>query len=263
MKTALRAWCDSHEIPLLGIASAQSWKEPPVNPWIPDAYHPDSIFPGTRSVIVIGLPIPLPSLESSPSIQYREMYRTVNALLDQYTYRIAIWLNQAGYPSVPIPRDGYGGIGALVKNPEAFFSHRHAAYLAGIGTFGLNNMLLTPEYGPRVRFGSIFTTAGIEPDSILTDDLCTRCMECVERCPVKAVSPDGYPEGLTNKTACAKYSAGLDKKAISPCGFCIKVCPVGSDRTFYGRDDIGIYREDAADSPLKRAWDHIRSHGTL
>lgn len=263
MKTALRSWCDSHEIPLLGIASAQAWKQEHFQPWIPDAYHPDSIFPGTCSVIVIGLPIPLPSLESSPSIQYREIYTTVNILLDQYAYRIVERLNQAGHPSVPIPRDGYGSIEALVKNPEAFFSHRHAAYLAGLGTFGLNNMLLTPEYGPRVRFASIFTTAAIEPDPLLTDDLCTRCMECVDRCPVRAVSPAGYPEGLTNKVVCARYGASLNKKVISPCGICIKVCPIGSDRAFYDREDIGIYRKDAADGPLKKAWDHIRSHGSL
>ena len=65
---------------------------------------------------------------------------------------------QATHPS-SFPGDGYFGIKALLKNPVAFFSHRHAAFLAGLGNFGVNNMLLTPEYGPRVRFGSVFTSA--------------------------------------------------------------------------------------------------------
>ena len=263
MKPSLRSWCDVHDIPLMGVADPNRWKEPPYQPWIPEAYHPDSIFPGIRSVITIGLPVHLPSLESSPSIQYREMYRTVNALLDQYTYRIAERLNRAGHPSVSIPRDGYAGIDVLIEKPIAFFSHRHAAYLAGLGTFGLNNTLLTPGYGPRVRFGSVFTTLEMEPDPVQTTDLCIRCMECVDRCPVRAVSSLGYPEGRTNKMACAKYSAGLNKKQISPCGVCIKVCPVGSDRILYGREDIRVYREDEGETPLKKAWEHIRSHGSI
>lgn len=263
MKAILRTWCDDHEIPLMGVADPNRWRAPLFQPWIMEPYHPGSIFSGTRSVIVIGLPVHLPSLESSPSIQYHEMYRTINALLDQYTYRIAERLNQAGYPSVSIPRDGYGGIGALLKNPASFFSHRHAAYLAGLGTFGLNNMLLTPEYGPRVRFGSVLTACEMEPDPVQTVDLCTRCMECVDRCPVHAVSSSGYPEGKTDKIACAKYSAGLNKKQISPCGLCIKVCPIGSDRVLYGREDVRVYREDEGETPLKKAWEHIRSHGSL
>jgi len=258
MKKVLQRWCTDHEIPLMGVADATRWRGE-----VPEEYHPDSIYPGCRSVIVIGLPIHLPSLESSPSIQYAEMYRTVNSLLDQYTYRIAERLNLAGFPSVSIPRDGYGGIEALIKNPVAFFSHRHAAYLAGLGTFGLNNMLLTSAYGPRVRFGSVLTTAVIEPDPIRKDDLCTRCMECVTACPVRAVSSEGYPKGKTNKQACAKYSASLSRKGISPCGICIKVCPIGSDRILYGREDTGIYRKEGGDPALQRAWEHIRRHGAL
>ncbi|MCP1661387.1 MAG: epoxyqueuosine reductase [Methanocalculus sp. MSAO_Arc1] len=262
-KDALRSWCDNHEIPLLGIADAGRWHDPAIIPDIPLPFRPDSIFSGTQSVIVIGLPVHLPSLESSPSVQYSELYRTINTLLDQYTYRIAERLNQEGHPSIAIPRDGYGGIQALLKNPVTFFSHRHAAHRAGLGTFGLNNMLLTPAYGPRARFGSVLTTLAIEPDPLPGDQLCTRCMECVEQCPVRAVNSAGYPEGKTNSIACAKYSAALAKKQISPCGICIKVCPIGRDRAFYDREDVSIYRKDAPDTPLKRSWEHVRSYGSL
>jgi epoxyqueuosine reductase QueG len=55
-------------------------------------------------------------------------------------------LNNEGFPSIWIPRDGYGSISILKEKPIAFFSHRHAAFLAGLGNFGINNMLLTEKY---------------------------------------------------------------------------------------------------------------------
>ncbi|WP_346865807.1 4Fe-4S binding protein [Methanocalculus sp. MSAO_Arc2] len=263
MRSVLRSWCDSHEIPLLGIADAGRYNNPDYEHLVPLMYRPEAIIPGTRSVIVIGLPVHLPAIDSSPSILYRESYRTVNTLLDQYTYRIANLLNGMGFPSVPIPRDGYGSIEVLLKKPVTFFSHRHAAYFAGLGTFGINNMLLTPEFGPRVRFGSVFSSLEVEPDQVMATDLCTRCMECQKHCPVGAVSSEDYPKGKTSTMACAKYSAALNKRYASPCGICIKVCPVGSDRSLYGREDTGVYREMTADPVLWSAWEHIRSHGSL
>jgi len=100
---------------LVGVASVEQWKVPPYLPWMPEEFYPQSIYPEARSVIVIGLPVSLPVLETSPSIYYRELYNTVNALLDQYTYRLANFLNDSGQPSIFVPRDGYSGIKALLK----------------------------------------------------------------------------------------------------------------------------------------------------
>ncbi|NMB77766.1 MAG: epoxyqueuosine reductase [Methanomicrobiales archaeon] len=263
LKDRIRSWCAGHEIPLVGFAAAHQWDNPPFEPWVPEAYRPRFIFPETKSIIVLGLPISLPVIETAPSIHYHELYKTVNILLDGYGYRLSEWLTREGYPSVWIPRDGYGSISTLKENPVVFFSHRHAAYLAGLGTFGINNTLLTEDYGPRVRFVSIFTSAEIPPDPVLTGQLCTRCMRCVQACPVHALPGKDYPSGLTGKRLCASRSEALFKRSISPCGLCIRVCPVGKDRERYGRTDPAIYDEtDPRFSNYHRAWDHVRSHGT-
>jgi epoxyqueuosine reductase len=258
---SLKAKCKSFDIPLVGIADANRWKEPPFLPWMPKEFFPQSIFPEAKSVIVIGLPVTLPVLETSPSIFYRELYQTVNSLLDQYTYRLANFLNDQGYPSIFVPRDGYAGVEALLKDPIAFFSHRHAAFLAGLGTFGVNNMLLTPQYGPRVRFGSIFTAAELPSDPLLKEDLCTRCMRCVRMCPAEALDERDYPVGLTIKKNCADHSAELNRLGISPCGICIKVCPVGEDRKIFGREDMSIYKNKESFLELHGAWEHVRRYG--
>ncbi|MFA5395358.1 MAG: epoxyqueuosine reductase [Methanomicrobiales archaeon] len=261
LKQMIQAKCRGMDIPLLGIVSVSRWEDPSLNPDMPQAFFPHFIWPEAESVVVIGLPVHLPALETSPSIWYREEYRTINTLLDQYTYRIAEFLNQHGYPSVSIPRDGYGHVSVLVHNPVAFFSHRHAAYLAGLGTFGVNNMLLTPAYGPRVRFGSVLTAAPLASDPMMEGMLCTRCMQCVEQCPVQALSAEDYPDGLTDTATCAGYSLRLNEHYRSPCGVCIKVCPVGEDRVHYRREDTGIYRNRTDAEGLHRAWEHVRRYG--
>jgi epoxyqueuosine reductase len=253
--------CRNMEIPLVGIASTKHWENPPFLPWMPEEFYPQSIYPEAKSVIVIGLPISLPVLESSPSIHYSELYRTVNILLDQYTYLLSNFLTEKGYPSIFIPRDGYGSGKVLLENPVAFFSHRHAALLAGLGNFGVNNMLLTPEYGPRVRFGSVFSSAELPPDPLIKEELCTHCMRCVHMCPSNALDKADYPKGLTDKKACASYNLELARRYISPCGICIKVCPVGQDRKLYGREDASIYTRKDDFPEYHKAWEHVRTYG--
>jgi epoxyqueuosine reductase len=258
---SLKEKCKLLDIPLMGVADVNLWETPPFRPWMPKEFFPQSIFPEAKSVIVIGLPITLPVLETTPSIFYRELYLTVNSLLDQYSYRLANFLNEKGHSSIFVPRDGYAGVEALLKNPVAFFSHRHAAFLAGLGTFGVNNMLLTPQFGPRVRFGSIFTSAELPSASLMGEDLCTRCMRCVRMCPASALSGQNYPDALTEKKSCVAHSAELNRLGISPCGICIKVCPVGEDRKLFGRADMSIYPDGGRYPELHSAWEHVRLYG--
>jgi len=252
LREAVEAHCRRLEIPVVGFAPANRWDDPRFAELVPEPFRPAAVVPGTRTVIVIGLPVFLPVVETAPSIWYHELYRTVNELLDQHTYRIAAALNMIGYPSVPVPRDGYGSIRVLLERPIAFFSHRHAAYLAGLGTFGVNNVLLTPAYGPRVRFASVMTAAELPPDAVLEADLCTRCMRCVEECPAGALEPGAYPISLTDKRACAERSADLYRRHISPCGRCIAVCPVGEDRLLFAEEDGNM---------ACAAREHVRSYG--
>ncbi|MCA1914999.1 4Fe-4S binding protein [Methanospirillum hungatei] len=254
--------CTDMGISCVGCADVSRWEQPLFSPWVPESFYPTSIYPEARTAVVIGLPVHLPVVETAPSIWYREEYKVVNSLLDQNTWRLATLLNDQGFPSVSIPRDGYGSINVLQKNPVAFFSHRHAAVLAGLGTFGRNNMVLTRAWGPRVRFGTVLTTARIDSDPLIETSLCTRCNACIRACPVQALEEEDYPESTTNKKACAYRSAALNAEYRSPCGVCIKVCPVGADREFYDRPDIRIYEENGSWNRYHKAWAHVRSYGS-
>ncbi|MGZ7067073.1 MAG: 4Fe-4S binding protein [Methanobacterium sp.] len=260
--------CKELQIPLVGFAPVERWKYPPeelsntFREWIPEEFWPQSIYPETKTVIVIGLPVQLPIVETAPSIYYHELYNTVNAALDLKAYEISNFLIEKGFPSIYLPRDAYGDIDVILENPFAFFSHKHAAYLAGLGSFGQSNVLLTPEYGPRVRFTSVLTSAEIEGDPIKNLDLCTRCLACVRKCPVNAINQEGEFPPPVDKMKCAERSKKLRKEYKSPCGICIKVCPVGEDRKIFKREDTSIYDEDKTPDSYKKAWEHVRRYGS-
>jgi len=121
-----------------------------------------------------------------------------------------------------------------IKKPSAFysFSHRHAAVLAGLGRFGLSNLVLTPEYGPRVRFISVVTTAEIEPDPLIEKEIClyskTGCTKCIDNCPFGALTSPGKIEVCGLRMPFARLDKDRCPDECLPCGgICMNVCPIG------------------------------------
>ncbi|MDR0198281.1 MAG: epoxyqueuosine reductase [Methanomassiliicoccaceae archaeon] len=214
----------------IGVAGTGAWDtDELVSRVIPKDERPLSLMRGSRSVVVIGIPMQMSILATAPSAYYSEHYRTVNSMLDHAAQRIAMELQIEGHAAAFVSRDGYQGIEGLRKDASSFFSHRHAAYLAGLGTFGVSNMLLTEKNGPRIRFTSVITTAELIHNGPSKVQLCTRCMRCGNECPENAVAAGMYPNDITDKQRCVEYSAILRAEGRSPCGRCIFVCPVGKD----------------------------------
>ena len=259
---------------MVGIASAKTWLQ---EGRVPKAYRPDSLWPQTRSVIAIGLQMPLPIVETTPSVQHTELYRTCNQTLDNMAFFLTRWLNRRGYASTFFSRDGYASIEVLIEKPAAAFAHIFAAQYSGLGAVGINHTILTKQFGPRARFVSVFTEAELPPDSVLQKNLCIRCGVCVECCPVGAFTIT--KEALSSKRdvvvadydkrTCGERHKLLRDKGCYPCGICIKVCPVGEDRKLYGRKNVlEHYRKEAEslaedpDDPVQKSWAHIRGHGS-
>jgi epoxyqueuosine reductase len=66
---------------------------------------------------------------------------------------------------------------------------KDAAVLAGLGCIGKNNLLVTREYGPRVRLRALFIDEEIEPTGPLDFDPCSDCkVYCRRVCPEKAIA---------------------------------------------------------------------------
>jgi ferredoxin len=68
-------------------------------------------------------------------------------------------------------------------------SYKRIFALAGIGAFGKNSLIISPEHGPWLRFGYFLTDAELEPDRPFEKDLCGDCNLCVKACPAGALRP--------------------------------------------------------------------------
>ena len=83
-----------------------------------------------------------------------------------------------------------------MDNPKSRWSQRHVAYLAGHGTFGINNMLIS-DVGSVGRYFSLVTAMDIEPDLPVREERCLwkqdgSCGLCVKRCVAGALTETGF-----------------------------------------------------------------------
>ncbi len=121
-----------------------------------------------------------------------------------------------------------------------------AAKAAGLGDIGRHGLLVTPEYGSRIRLGAVTTDMPLlisEPSPLKVRKFCEECGRCALLCPSKAISKelpsiiDGVERWQTAQGLCFKkwMEFGTD------CGICIAVCPFSLPM---GKSDIEKYYKD-------------------
>jgi len=240
---------------LVGIASVDRFAE------APKGHHPTDLVPGAKSVVSIAHRyfqtvldsdkfrmesdlIPEDQVWEVQQTVFRFMYNTANMRLQMIASQIAAFLEDQGYASLPLPAGGYQ-VGTLGHRNIAFFSHRHAAVLAGLGEFGLNNLLLTPKYGPRVRLNSMITTAELTPDPLcdgpicLGKDACGLCLKARDcfgeihelEMAGKKMELAYFTGGCTTAN---RWSKRNNPDAELPnIRYCWGICPVGKDVSKY------------------------------
>lgn len=182
---------------LVGIASAKTLNAFPPDPLWPQT--PDRISESCKSVIVIVHRIPVAAFRSKSGVAVQYMDMLVLRRMDKIAYRIAEALEREGHPAFvtaaqetdwEYKRASYGRL-----------STRHLGIEAGLGTFGLEVNILTPEFGPRIYLTGILTDLELEPDQIMTEQVCIgeSCSRCLYSCPTDAVKHFGI-----DKRNCAK-----------------------------------------------------------
>ena len=162
---------------------------------------------------------------------YRGLYTTVNAALDRAAFLVAKKIQDEGFQAYMIPASSMLNNGKL----EATFSHKVSANLAGLGWIGKNCLLITPEYGPRVRLATVLTDAPLSAGSPI-NNRCGGCTRCTDICPSKAILARAFnsdePRGMRLK---AELCDGYTENRIKTfgdvnCGLCVYICPYGKKR---------------------------------
>ena len=236
----LRRLTDKEGGDLCGIAS------PELLSAAPEGFRPQDILPGCRSVIVVGKRLSDATVETAPSRMFDNMYAATNDFLEQLLLKITDTLTREKYQAIAVGPHSLDG-----KLFMGDVSQKHAAVAAGLGRFGLQSLVLTPQFGPRQRWGVVITQAPLQIGHPLKKGLCQpeKCGQlCLKNCPAKVFSPpktqgntdpNFFPGGLwyywdVNKSACSTYRAnrkrdlGWVTEGGHACAICLKVCPVGS-----------------------------------
>ena len=128
-----------------------------------------------------------------------------NATLDGLTRKIAMYLTTNGHFAEIIDR----------FSKDVDIDIKRLATSASLGAIGKNSLVITPEFGPRVRFAIVLTDALIEPDERRDFAFCDGCGACIEACPGGAITEAGY-----NKDLCEHNMGNM-------CVLCMDACPVG------------------------------------
>ncbi|MFX1518840.1 MAG: reductive dehalogenase [Promethearchaeota archaeon] len=101
---------------------------------------------------------------------------------------------------------------------------------AGLGEQGKHGMLITPEFGPRVRLCKVITNLPLSPDKPIdfgVQEYCeVNCNKCVENCPAQAINgKKEVKNGVLKWVASGERCFSFWCEQGNDCSICIKVCP--------------------------------------
>lgn len=195
----------------------------------------DSRYRGYNTAISIGVKLfdgIVDTITDAPTYMYYHHYNVTNLKIDQITHQGGVYLENLGYKVLPVA--------ASQKDPHAepdynaFFSHKTAARLSGLGHIGKSALMITKEYGPRIRFGTILTNLPIEADTPMTENLCGNCMVCTQACPANAIVGVNFTLGsprhsIYDAHKCHDHIETHYQKSGGGmvCGICMQRCPLG------------------------------------
>jgi len=122
---------------------------------------------------------------------------------------------------------------------------------AGLGQLGRNGLLITPEYGPRIQLGKIFTNLPLQPDKPIdfgVENTCRICKRCAKSCKASAISLDDEPKYSSEY---ASSSQGVLKWYVDgekcydfwcnngvDCSDCIITCPYSATPVHVSSEDF-------------------------
>ena len=217
---------------------------------------PHDLPEGLTSVIVLGHEMDRDLVATYPSALAGA------ATGREYSHEAAIVMQLAAY----IRNLGYEAV-ASMNDTGLVIPY---AIKAGLGEYARNQLVITPEFGPRLRFSKIFTNLPLAHDAprpMGVRAFCDICTKCADACPVKAL-PYGPPSTKTANISAIrgvrKWTSDAEKcfsfwaKMASDCAICMRVCPFNRDYTRL-RDRLWL---KLALSPLRKlALRMARNHG--
>jgi len=196
-----------------------------------EAGHPIEIGEEYRFVIVLihemkyELMRRTPAVEPETDLAYSKMGWTACSL--------ASYIREIGYKAIPAGNE----LGLSIP----------LAVDAGMGELGRSGLLMTREFGPRVRISKVFTDLPLDTDQpvdIGVQSFCEKCERCAHHCPsgaIKSGQRSEEPWDESNNPGLLKWPVHAMKcldwwaKNGTHCSVCIRVCPWNKPRGAFHR----------------------------
>jgi len=224
-ETALKVGAD-----LVGVVSAETIDAFPRHwvGWKIQEYTQKTteIMEGAKSVIMLGYHVWDDILEVALRKKETWVYPGYFPL-STVTREVAFYLEKKDYEAIVSP---------------SRLPYKRLAQLAGFGAFGKNSLIINPNFGPWIRLGAVLTNAEMVVDKPFEEDLCGNCENCVDACPVNALTPykvdsenclvgSHLLDQKISKTdlsmILSRYEPTLTKNSHLMCMECQKACKFG------------------------------------
>ena len=212
-----------YDAPIFGFGDAHdplfhTWKKPQV--MHPDVLLPEDWLPGARTVISYFFPFTDQVRRANAKAGIRPADVWLHGRIEGQEMIAAVGrelcsiLEEKGYAAVcPSLDPRFRMVADYVSN----WSERHAAYICGLGTFGLSKGLITRK-GIAGRFGSVITSCALpiteRPYEGLTD-YCIMCGKCQRNCPAQAIDRTKGCLAGKDHTLCSAY---INENTRAVCG---------------------------------------------
>jgi epoxyqueuosine reductase QueG len=187
---------------------------------------PHDLLPTGKTVVVYFLPFENDIHKENaragfyPARSWAVAYVETNRLIRDLGNHLKEFLERAGYQTVSTPATHNYDQQVLLSD----WSHRHVAYIAGLGRFGLNRWLIT-EKGCCGRIGSFVTEAVFPATPRPEQEYCLHfaedsCSACVKKCVYDALFMDGFDRHACNRHLLEVDARFSDLPTTDVCGKC-------------------------------------------
>jgi Fe-S-cluster-containing hydrogenase component 2 len=188
-------------ISLMGIAGPERWKNGP------PSIDPTYMLPGAKSIIAWAVPFNVPAIydflsKKSPGPHNLDQLKQAQKM-NRVAKELVEFLKSMGYHAAQVMTNN-----TYRRSPDIFatrpsLSHRFAAVITGLGTFGLSGNVVTREYGAAILLDTVVTNAVLESDPVqparyTMDNRCRACKLCDKSCTLGTFLDDEEEYVLLN-----------------------------------------------------------------
>ncbi len=167
-----------------------------------------------------------------PTKQYADEYLKINEMINSISEEIEKALVAGGNRAVAVPASKI----IDEENFTADYSHKAAGTRAGLGWIGRHSMLISKQYGPWMRLGTVLTDADLPPGTPFEKSGCKSCIKCFEFCPSGAIKGTHWVPGISrdeliDAELCSEYmKKNFSRFNKGLCGICASICSHGVRR---------------------------------